>query len=52
MCSAETLQNMMLCCSLRIRLYVVRIQDYPYIPLTWGWDGLTMDPIPGRGLDS
>ena len=24
--------------SLRIRLYVLRIRDFPYNPMTWGWD--------------
>ena len=28
-----------ICNSLRIRLYVVlRIRDFPYNPMTWGWD--------------
>ena len=24
--------------ALRIRLYVLRIRDFPYNPMTWGWD--------------
>ena len=38
--------------SLRIRLYVLRIRDFPYIPMTWGWDFSTINPTLGKGLDS
>ena len=36
--------------TLRIRLYVLRIRDFPYIPMTWWWDWNPKNPIWSGGV--